>query len=233
MRILFSLLIAMVLLGLNSAPAMASELAAPVLAVEGRGVVHAVPNQATLLIGVTSYAKNVQQAQSDNAGRAADIQAKLRKLGVLPTDIQTRDYSFYPAYREDTGKEPKITGYTVDNTVVVKIKNIDEIGTIIDAVLVDGANRINGLTFSTTENEKFGREALLAAVNDARNKADIIAAGLGRQIIGIKSVTENGGVRQSRGYDNMMMDSSAKATPIAAGTLELSASVNIEYLLSN
>jgi uncharacterized protein YggE len=89
------------------------------------------------------------------------------------------------------------------------------------------------LDFRIRNTEKLRKEALTAAIRDARNKADIIAQGLGCHIVGIKNVSESTDYIEARSYDrNMLLASKAAATNIEPGTLDFNARVHIEYLLS-
>lgn len=227
-------LLAILVLCLPTAAQAAERPAASILSVDGSGSSQAEPDQATITIGVTSHANDAKQAQNENADRSTAIQNALLTFGIPEKCIQTRNYSFRPTYNQNDNHENEINGYTVDNTVVVVINDLNITGQVIDLALQSGANKINTLTFSARNTEKVRKEALLSAIHDAQNKADIIAAGLGKQIIGIQSVSENTSALQERSFTNILMASKASAsTPIAPGSLELSANVHIDFILSN
>ncbi|KHM52828.1 hypothetical protein NZ47_02590, partial [Anaerovibrio lipolyticus] len=110
-------------------------------------------------------------------------------------------------------------------------------GNVIEAALNNGANRIDSLSFDVKEPESLRRAALKDAVRDARNKADILAGALGVRITGIKLVTENVGSVTSRDNTRLgknamdMVAISAMVAPLEAGTIDVSATVHVDYIV--
>ena len=207
----------------------------PTLSVDGQGTGTAAPDMATVTIGVTTQCKDAAKAQNDNAWVSNQIQAAVRGLGIAEKDIQTRNYSFYPNYSTDKDRRNEVTGYTVNNSVIVVVRDIKLTGKVIDAALNNGANEINSLDFSASDTKAVRKVALLNAVQDARDKADIIAKGLGKRIVGIQNVSESTGYIETRRFGGNMLMAVAKdaATPIAPGSLSLTANVHIDFILSD
>ena len=207
----------------------------PTLSVDGQGTGTAAPDMATVTIGVTTQGKDAAKAQNDNAWVSNQIQAAVRGLGIEEKDIQTRNYSFYPNYSTDKDHRNEVTGYTVNNSVIVVVRDIKLTGKVIDAALSNGANEINSLDFSASDTKAVRKVALLNAIQDARNKADIIAKGLGKRIVGIQNVSESTGYFETRRFGGNMLMAVAKdaATPITPGSLSLTANVHIDFILSD
>ena len=207
----------------------------PTLSVDGQGTGTAAPDMATVTIGVTTQGKDAAKAQNDNAWVSNQIQAAVRGLGIAEKDIQTRNYSFYPNYSTDKDRRNEVTGYTVNNSVIVVVRDIKLTGKVIDAALNNGANEINSLDFSASDTKAVRKVALLNAVQDARDKADIIAKGLGKRTVGIQNVSESTGYIETRRFGGNMLMAVAKdaATPIAPGSLSLTANVHIDFILSD
>ena len=207
----------------------------PTLSVDGQGTGTAAPDIATVTIGVTTQGKDAAKAQNDNAWVSNQIQAAVRGLGIEEKDIQTRNYSFYPNYSTDKDHRNEVTGYTVNNSVIVVVRDIKLTGKVIDAALSTGANEINSLDFSASDTKAVREVALLNAIQDARDKADIIAKGLGKRIVGIQNVSESTGYIETRRFGGNMLMAVAKdaATPIAPGSLSLAANVHIDFILSD
>ena len=207
----------------------------PTLSVDGQGTGTATPDMATVTIGVTTQGKDAAKAQNDNAWVSNQIQAAVRGLGIAEKDIQTRNYSFYPNYSTDKDRRNEVTGYTVNNSVIVVVRDIKLTGKVIDAALNNGANEINSLDFSASDTKAVRKVALLNAVQDARDKADIIAKGLGKRIVSIQNVSESTGYIETRRFGGNMLMAVAKdaATPIAPGSLSLTANVHIDFILSD
>lgn len=207
----------------------------PTLSVDGTGTGTAAPDMATVTIGVTTQGKDAAKAQNDNAWVSNQIQAAVRGLGIEEKDIQTRNYSFYPNYSTDKDHRNEVTGYTVNNSVIVVVRDIKLTGKVIDAALSNGANEINSLDFSASDTKAVRKVALLNAIQDARDKADIIAKGLGKRIVGIQNVSESTGYIETRRFGGNMLMAVAKdaATPITPGSLSLTANVHIDFILSD
>lgn len=232
----FFVFLAVFLLSISTAFAAQKDApAAPTLSAEGQGQGTATPDMATVTIGVTTRTDDAAKAQNDNAWVAAQIQNAVEGLGIAEKDIQTRNYSFYPNYSTEKNHQNEITGYTVNNSVVVVVRDIKLTGKVIDAALNHGANEISSLDFSASDTRAVRKEALLNAVQDARDKADVIAKGLGKRIVGIQSVSENTGYLETRRFNGNMLLAAAKdsATPIAPGSLSMTATVHVDFILSD
>lgn len=207
----------------------------PVLSVSGEGTATAVPDRAVINIGVQSFKTDAALAQQDNARKSNQVQQAILALGIEAKDIQTQNYSFNPSYvRDEVTKENRIEGYNVNNTVVVVVNDVSKVGKVVDTALANGANKISSLRFSVKNSEPLRKQALQNAIKDAKSKADIIADGLGMKVVGIRSVNESVGMISTRDFSNakmLMAVGSDASTPVAAGTLELDANINIEYIL--
>ena len=230
----FVFALALSLLVLPQETQAAEQPARPTLSVEGTGEANAAPDQATVAIGITTHAADAAKAQNDNAWTAAQIQIAIAALGIDAKDIQTQNYSFRPTYRTEENRRGEINGYTVDNTVLVCVRDIKLTGKVVDAALSHGANEISSLSFTASDARALRKVALKNAIADARDKADIIAQGLGKRIVGIQTVSENTGYPETRRYvGNMMLAAKDAATPIQPGSLTLTANVHIDFLLSD
>ena len=230
----FVFALALSLLVLPQETQAAEQPARPTLSVEGTGEANTAPDQATVAIGITTHAADAAKAQNDNAWTAAQIQKAIAALGIDAKDIQTQNYSFRPTYRTEENRRSEINGYTVDNTVLVCVRDIKLTGKVVDAALSHGANEISSLSFTASDARALRKVALKNAIADARDKADIIAQGLGKRIVGIQTVSENTGYPETRRYvGNMMLAAKDAATPIQPGSLTLTANVHIDFLLSD
>lgn len=207
-----------------------------ILSVDGAGAAQIVPDQATIVIGVTNENVDARKAQSDNARIAQEVKTAILGTGVAEHDIQTNNYNFYPLYTNEGKKNAVYGSYRVDNNVVVLVKDIAKIGMIIDAALAAGANDISSLSFGAKNTASVRKTALEHAVADAKAKADVLAAALGKRIIGIKNVTENVTSLGERNFRTAKLYGAGSAmdaaTPIAAGSLEMTANVHIDYILA-
>jgi len=213
--------------------AQAAENQVHTISIDASSTSTTAPDQATLVIGITNHADTAQEAQQANAEIASTITTNLHNLGLSSEQIKTRNYNFHPTYNNQQNHENELTGYTVDNTVYVTLNDVTAVGNVIDTALSSGANKINSISFSIRNPNKLKEQALRQAIKDARTKADIIADALGKQIIGIQSVSESGGSYQPRFNELMLAKANISAsTPIEPGTIDVEASVHIDFIIN-
>ena len=210
-----------------------AEEALPTLTMNGVGSAQIAPDMAEITLGVITEAKDAAKAHSDNAAQAARVQAAVKALGVAERDIQTTRYDFSPIYDVKDNGRSVTTGYTVTNAIVVKVRNLANVGKVIDAALANGANRVDSLEFSASDPSAAKDAALADAARDARSKADAVARALGVRIVRILNVYADAQSPAPRNFMPMMMAKEAydAATPISAGELLFEASVNISYVI--
>ena len=236
MKSILMCLIPFLFLSLMTTKAFAEEAKIPTLSVSGEGIVEAAPDRAAISIGVVTQDRDAARAQSANAKTAQDVINAIVALGVDRKYINTSDYSFRPTYRQDTNRQSVLSGYEVRNTVHVMLDNLDLVGKVIDTALNHGANNIDSLDFGIKNRKKLQDEALVLAIRDARQRADLVARELGKTITGIHDVSINnggvGGMRMNKMYAMAEMASMDADTPIEAGTLTCTASVHIVFTLS-
>ena len=212
----------------------ASAEEAPTLTMNGIGVARIAPDVAEITLGVVTEAKDAAKAHADNAAQATRVQNAVKALGIAERDIQTPRYDFSPIYDVMDNGRSVTTGYTVTNSVVVKVRNLDNVGKVIDAALASGANRVDSLEFSASDPSAAKNAALADAARDARNKADAVAKALGVRIVRILNVYADAQPYNTpRNFMPMMMAKEAydASTPISAGELSFEASVNVTYVI--
>ena len=210
-----------------------AEEAVSTLTMSGVGSAQIAPEMAEVTLGVVTEARDAAKAHADNAAQAAQVQSALKALGIAERDIQTTRYDFEPVYDVKDNGRSVTTGYTVTNAVVVKVRNLANVGKVIDAALANGANRVDSLEFSASDPRAAKNAALADAARDARSKADAVARALGVRIVRVLNVYADSQSHTPRNYMPMMMakDAYSASTPIAAGELSYEASVNISYVI--
>lgn len=210
-----------------------AEEAVSTLTMSGVGSAQIAPDMAEVTLGVVTEARDAAKAHADNAAQAAQVQSALKALGIAERDIQTTRYDFAPVYDVKDNGRSVTTGYTVTNAVVVKVRNLANVGKVIDTALANGANRVDSLEFSASDPSAAKNAALADAARDARSKADAVARALGVRIVRVLNVYADSQSHTPRNYMPMMMakDAYSASTPIAAGELSYEASVNIAYVI--
>lgn len=207
----------------------------PIISVSGEGVVEAPPDVATISVGVVSRDRDAAKVQNENSRAANNVINSIASLGIDRKNIRTGNYNFREIFHSDANRKQIFDGYEVTNTVTITVTDLNKVGRVIDAALSNGANAVNSLNFGLRDREKFQSEALRLAVRDARRKAEIAAAELGKVIVSVKNVSINSASVTMPRMEKMAMMSANDATfetPIESGTLSCSASVHVEFEIS-
>ncbi|WP_235532234.1 SIMPL domain-containing protein [Sphingomonas sp. Leaf20] len=208
--------------------------AGTVLDVSAEGRTTRVPDVATIRAGVVSQAATAAAALSDNAQRMNRVLAALKKAGVAPRDIATASVGLSPQYRYAENQPPVITGYQATNSVSVRFRDVAKSGVILDALVGEGANQIDGPNLSIDQPDTALDEARADAVKRARARAELYARAAGMRVTRIVSITENG---ENAGSPNppMLMARASMAkdsTQIVAGEKDVTVSISVRFLLN-
>lgn len=209
-----------------------------VLYVSGTGSVATAPDRATISLAVQTEHENVVTAQQQNALIMASVIDALKAIGLSSEDLETTGYNII-SLREDSDElwKSDITYYRVTNTLVVTLKDLNLVGEAIDTAVEAGANRVNYIAFSLSDEKRLElrSEALTAAVRQARGDADAVAGALGMAVTGVKEVQVAGGYIPLQYADTAFAEEAIGArtpTPvIEPSTLDVTATVSITYLL--
>lgn len=202
------------------------------LSVSGTGRVKTAPDVADISIGVTERAKEAAAASRQAASAMDAVVKSLLEAGIDEKDIQTTNLSLNPVY--DWNSEPaKLIGWEANNQVNVTVRDIDSVGSVVDAAVRAGANQVNGISFRVEDPTEAEALARTAAVEDARVKAEQLAADAGVEIVAVVSISESSSQPPQPLYmDRAEMAYAAgdtAATPVLPGEVELSVSVFIQY----
>lgn len=225
------LILAMILIfGISSTAAAEERIST--ISVNGEGVVEVAPDRATISVGVVTRDKNAAKVQNDNSRIASEIIKSVAALGIDKKNIRTGNYSFHQYYRQENNKRVA-DGYEANNTVTIIVDDLNLVGKVIDTSLSHGANNIDSLEFGIKNKAALQNDAIRLAVRDARAKAEVVAAELGKNIIGVKNVAVNSGYisapRANKMFAAQMEMDMAIETPIESGTLTCNANVHVEF----
>ncbi len=194
--------------------------------VNGTGKIESVPDRAEASFGVVTRAETAQQAAKENAERMRRVIDALRDAGVADKDIRTQELALMPHYDKDA---QGITGYEASNTVVASSR-LEKVGAALDAAVAAGANRSYGLTLARSDRDELYRKALAAAFDDARAKAEAIAAKAGVTLGAPVAVVEGGGGGPiAYGESAAALD---RAVPIEAGSQQIQAFLTVTFAIS-
>ncbi len=209
----------------------------PVIVVSGVGEIRIAPDEATVRIGVVRQAAAAQAVQDQANAAANEILTSITRTGVAASDIQTSRLSLMPVYAPrspESSQAPRIVAYQSSNVVSVRVRDLNKMGSVIDAALKAGSNEIQGVSFGLRDDSSARRDALRQAVTEAQKKAETIAEAA-RQVLGPPiEIAENGVSIMPRSDMNegVMMRAAAAPTPISAGEIEVRANVTIRYRIA-
>lgn len=214
-------------------PAAVQAITGTRLDIVATGEVSRVPDIAHISAGVVTMAPTASAAIQQNAQRMNAVRAALRSAGIADRDIQTSTISLNPEYRYQENQSPVLTGYRASNQVTVRFRDIERTGPILDALVAQGANQINGPMLSIDEPEAALDEARMQALQVAQRRAETYARQMGKRVGRILSVSESGG-----GFPPpipMMARaemSDAASTKIDPGEQTLSVSLSVSFELN-
>ncbi|MDB5670489.1 MAG: hypothetical protein JWO25_1448 [Alphaproteobacteria bacterium] len=209
---------------------VAPALAGTRLDVVATGEVSRVPDTATISAGVVTNAPTASAALDQNARRMETVRAALRRAGIADRDIQTSSINLYPDYRQDEkNPTPVIVGYRASNDLSIRFRDIKGAGAVLDALVAQGANQINGPNLIVGDPEPALDEARTRALAAARARADLYARALGKRVGRILSISEAGAEQPvpMRGF----LASARAQTKIEPGEQTLSASLSVSFEL--
>lgn len=218
-------------------PAPVYQTAVPVgsdntgISVSGTGIVTGTPDTLTLSVGVSILRPTVQEAVDAAAERAQQLITALEAQGVAERDIQTANYSIWPQYDYQNDQQV-LRGYQVDNTLSIKIRDLDRAGEIIDAAAEAGgdAARVTGLRFALEDNADLLVAAREAAWQDALSKAQQLADLAGVGLAAPIRIAENVSAPPVPvAYERALAADAAFTTPIEAGESQVTVTVSVTF----
>ena len=202
--------------------------------VSGSGEVAVVPDIAYINIGVHSEAEDVSSALEANNTQATELTEALKAEGIEAKDIQTTNFNVYPQTRYDNMGQPVGTSYVVDNTVYVTVRDLANLGKMLDTAISAGANNIYGISFDIADKETVLAQARELAIKDAEAKAQSVAEVAGvtlGQILSIDVSTPT----YNQPYFGYGMGGGASrvetSVPVSAGQIVVSYTATLNYAI--
>ena len=214
------------------APAAPVLLDATLLDVVAEGRSTRVPDLATIRAGVVTQGTTAQAALSENATRMDRVIAALKRAGVADRDLQTATIQLNPQYRYGENVPPTITGYQATNTVSVRFRDVAKSGAILDALVREGANQIDGPNLAVEAMDTAMDEARTDAIRRARARAELYAKAAGLRVERILVIAEGATALPPQPMPQMMMRAEmAKDSQVLPGEQEINATVTVRFLL--
>jgi len=208
--------------------------------VSGTGKMAVTPDIALLRLGIEAQEASIAEAQAEASEAMDKVKSALTDNGVAEKDIQTQDFRIRQRTRWDDEQQMEVVvGYRVTNDVIAKIRELEKVGDIIDAVVAAGGDytRIDDLGFTVEDPTAYYDEAREKAMTDAEGKAQKIAGLAGMKLGKPTYINESASTPYlgGMGYE-MAIPAPAPAPviietppPISPGEVEISINIQVAY----
>lgn len=226
---------AVLLLALCTSQTSATEdLSKRSIEVTGVGLVTQSPDIARVSFAVETQGQNAEKANKQNAERTRKVTKALKKLGIALEDLQTRDYSVSPRYRDRTRRDEDLVpiGFVVSNRVSVVIRKLADVGRTIDGAVKAGATRVSSIRFELEDPSEARGKALGLAMQSARAEAVMLLSETSHKLGRILQIRTHGGHHAPR-MERAMMSAAKMDTPIEPGTLDTRAQVSVVFEITD
>lgn len=204
------------------------------LSISAEGSVNREPDIAFLNAGVQTQGETAQAAMSANSAAMNGVFDALAAADVDRSDMQTSNFSLQPQYdysNRQSGEPPRLTGYQASNQLTVRVRDLDNLGETMDALVSAGGNTFSGLNFALEDDRAAKNAARDIAMKEAIARAELYAAASGYEVARVVTINESGGfspqpmamMAEARNMD--------RSTPIASGEVGYSVTVNVTFEL--
>jgi uncharacterized protein YggE len=208
------------------------------ITVSAQGMTTATPDLAEITFSVVSQGQNPQTLETNNTSKMNAVLQFVSSQNIASSDITTTGYDLEPTYQYDNSTQRNfITGYTLTQTVTVKIHNLANVATVLGGLTPLGVNQIGGVNFTFNDSDEFVAVARADAMNKAEEKAVQMASEAGASLGEVVNVSENSIVPQpfpvyAMASGAAMSVPAAVSTPnIQPGSQDVTDNVTITYAL--
>ena len=197
----------------------------PRILVTGEGTVDVAPDMAVLALTVTREADTARAALDANSDAMQAVLEAMRAQGIADRDLQTANFSIRPRYvypprkASGEGEPPRLVGYTVRNSLSVRVRDISKIGEVLDKSVTLGVNEGGNILFTNDDPSAVMTQARTRAVHEALARAKTLAAAAGVKTGRVLEISEQSYNPQPvpLARAEMSVARSADAVPVAAG----------------
>ena len=205
------------------------------ITVSATGMVQAETDEATIQTGVSSEAKTAREALTKNTEAIKQVIAELKAASIEARDIQTTQFNVEPVYvYPKEGRPPVVTGYRVNNSLGVRVRNLDRFGEVLDQLVTVGANQVNGIAFGVSKAEMLKDEARKTAMANAVRRAKLLAEAGGAELGDVLQIAEDvsfAGPQPVVFATAKVAAENAAVAPVERGSQQLEARVTVTWRL--
>ena len=200
----------------------------------GEGKVVAKPDIAKISLSIVTDALTSKTAQDENSKKSKTVTDYLKKQNIDDKDIKTTGYNIYPQYKyPQYGGQPTITGYKVNQSMEIRIRDLDKVSNILDGIVASGTNQVSQLSFEIDNPDALKSEARAKAIADAKSKANELKSQVGISLGKIINFSENTSGYPVPIYMKAELDGrggmGGGGPSVPAGENEITVSVTITY----
>lgn len=217
-------------------PTTINQQAAPplrTLSVAGSGEARLAPDIAYIYIGVHTEKLTAAEAVEENNAQTQAVINAIEEFGIDESDIRTMNFSIWPVDRFDpqSGQPTGEKTYAVDNTVYVTVRELDQLGGLLDTAIEAGANTVNSVQFDVADKDEALQAARAEAIKDAQAKAQELAEASGVSLGELQTINfiDNAPYPFFDGKGGGGAAAEAAAVPIQPGQLTFTVTVSVTY----
>lgn len=209
------------------------------IAVSGMAEQEVAPDMAYIDVGINVRADDAETARTQEAQIASQIRRALLWLAITDNDLQNTSYYLYQEYKVDRNGVRTADKYVLDSSIKVTVKDLDKLSQVIDNVVEAGATNISNITYALSTQNIIQRQLLATAVENARDKAAVVANAGSRTLGNMLSADINSfdggtivayGANKLRSTTNLAED--GVATKLSPGKIKLNARVQVVFSLN-
>lgn len=236
----FTSMLAAALLVFSVAGTNLADAAEPnTIAVGGMAEQEVAPDMAYVDLGITVRANDAETARAEEAKIAQQIRRSLLGLAITDNDLQNTGYYMYQEYKVDRDGKRTAGQYVLNSSVKVTVRDLDKLSQVIDNTVKAGVTNIDSVSYALSTQNIVQRKLLAAAVENAREKAAVVASAGSRTLGSMLSADINGftgGTVVAAGSNKLrsaaVMADGAEATELAPGKIKLNARVQVVFALN-
>lgn len=209
------------------------------IAVSGMAEQEVAPDMAYIDVGINVRADDAETARTQEAQIASQIRRALLGLAITDNDLQNTSYYLYQEYKVDRSGVRTADKYVLDSSIKVTVKDLDKLSQVIDNVVEAGATNISNITYALSTQNIIQRQLLATAVENARDKAAVVANAGSRTLGNMLSADINSfdggtivayGANKLRSTTNLAED--GVETKLSPGKIKLNARVQVVFSLN-
>ena len=215
--------------------AVAEEPVERIIRVQGEGKANAAPDMATIQTGVVTQSSTAREALDGNNRAMQEIFSTLEAQQIAAKDIQTSNFNVQPEYKRGPRNQrtQEIIGYRVTNQLRVHVRNLPQLGAILDALVAAGSNQVSGISFGIDEPMGWLTQARQRAIADAKARAAVYAHAADVEVGPVISISEQSHAVPRAGPMPRAFAADAAAVPVAAGEQTVSVTVQVVFAIGN